>query len=210
MLFLVGCSSEKTDPSSTNTAMMDEIKGRDTDGPRQAIYRMRVPPEWIRRDPLPNESLADTTKALCEFIIADAGGIIRIAIHNFPSETMEQRIPPMAQVVRWQRQFDPIFPNLSSVNPQSFSGYSGLLFTGVGMMKGTETMVLGWALQLAPEHYRTLSALNSTEGKNILKQMQADVTIKATGPRALIETHQAAIIAFAQSFELIEEIPPQP
>ncbi len=207
-LLFSACSQDlSTSSGTTQPSKMEEIKGRNADSQRQAIYRIRVPPGWIRRDPLPEESLADTTKALCEFIIYDGGLMVRIAIHNFPSDTIEQRIPPLAQVSRWQRQLDPIYPNLSSITPQAFSGYSGFLFTGVGLLQGVETMVLGWAMQLAPEHYRALSPPQPGDKTASYQQMKGDVTIKAVGPRPLLEKHQMAIMAFARSFELIEEIP---
>ncbi len=205
-LWLISCSSGAPSTDAPQ-AQMEEIKGRDLDGPRQAVYRLRVPNDWIRRDPLPDESLIDTTKFLCEFLIRDQSETVRIAIHNFPTNTLEQRIPPAAQIARWQRQFDPLYTNLSSTQPQSFSGYSGLLFTGVGLINGVETIVLGWSLLLGQEHYRTLSNTATQSNAALYKQMRADVSIKATGPRALVEKHQAAIVSFARSFELIDEIP---
>lgn len=68
-------------------------------------------------------------------------------------------------------------------------------------------MVLGWSLQLSPEHYRMLSHPSSAENEDKYQQMRADVTIKAVGPKALTEKHRTKIMAFARSFELIEEIP---
>jgi len=185
---------------------MDVIQGRDNDGPRLPVYRMRVPDSWIRRDPLPGESLIDTTKSLCDFLIYEDDGIIRIFIHNFPTKTIEERIPPSAQVARWQRQFESLVPHESHINPQAFSGYSGLLFTGVGILNNEETMVLAWALQIAPEHCRTLSNPDSY----LNKQMRSDVTIKAMGPVTLMKKHKQAIETVARSFELIEEIPGNP
>lgn len=189
---------------------MQEIQGRDYDGKRFEVYRVRVSPDWIRRDPLPNESLSDTTKALCEFLIKDEGGIIRIAIHNFPSESIDQRIPPAAQVARWRQQFEKLLPSDSYTAPQAFSGYSGLLFKGVGTLNGQEMAVLGWSLQIAPEHYRSLSYAPKPEMQPLYREMRADMTIKATGPKTVMQLHEDEISRFARSFELIEEIPPLP
>jgi len=201
---LSGCSTESEADALT---LMQEIKGRDDDGQRTPIYRVRIPDNWVRRDPLPTESLKDTTKALCEFLIYEPGESIRIAIHNFPSETMEQRIPPFAQVERWKQQFAALYSAESSFEPQAFNGYSGQLFIGKGLLEGKESMVMGWALQVAPEHYRTLSSPENENNIPSFKQMRADVTIKASGPKAFMEKHEAKIRAFARSFELIEEIP---
>lgn len=181
--------------------------GRDEGQGRQPVYRVRVPDSWIRHDPLPGDGVVDTTKALCEFILMEGPETIRIAIHNFPSKQLEERIPPEAQVARWQRQFESLEATESQVVPQAFSGYSGLFLTGVGTMQGRPTMVLAWALQLAQEHYRTLTHSIIPEIKKNEDQMRSDVTIKAVGPKGLMEKHKREIIAFARSFELIMEIP---
>lgn len=209
MLFAAGCSNSNSIDSTIPSTMFD-IHDRD----HRFLYRARMPESWISRDPLHDETLTDTTKAICEFIIRDdndhngngRNNLIRISIHNFPSDTMEDRIPPAAQVSRWQRQFDTL-PNTSTITPQAFSGYSGLLFSGKGILQGKETMMLAWSLQLAPEHYRALAHPSTPEETAIFRQMRADITIKAVGPQPLMEKHQASIAAFARSFELIEEVP---
>lgn len=189
-------ASKKNQPS----IRLHEINGRD----HQPLYRIRAPESWIQRDPLPNESLTDTTKAICEFIIRESDEIIRIAIHNFPSEIIQERIPPEQQVFRWKNQFELLIPESSSTIPQAFSGYSGLLFEGIGILKGKSTMMLSWALQLAPEHYQILVHYSQMPNE---KSMRADITIKAVGSLPLMKKHREAIIAMGRSFELIEEIP---
>jgi hypothetical protein len=202
LILLCGCS-EAPPPSHP----MQEIKGRDYHGARFYVYRARVPLNWIRKDPLAEESLTDTTKSLCEFFIPGNEGFIRIAIHNFPSNTLDERIPPMAQIARWQRQFDPLQAEESSTLPQAFNGYIGLKFKGIGLMDGTNTMMLAWSLQLGKEHFQMLSNPKNPADHNNFREMRADVTIKATGPKSLMEDHEEEIIAFARSFELIKEIP---
>lgn len=187
---------------------MQVVMGRnDEQGGRFPVYRVKAPDNWIRRDPLPDESLIDTKKALCEFIILDEDKAIHIVLHNFPSRSPEDRIPPAAQTARWRGQFDSLDLVDTSLQPQSFSGYSGLLLTANGIMKGEATTVLGWGLQLPMEHYRALTLTATPENQRLYEQMRADVTIKATGPQSLIEKHKKTIIAFAHTFELIEEIP---
>lgn len=170
------------------------------------LYRVRIEPTWICRDPLPTEDLSDTTKSICEFIILDDNGNVRMTIHNFPSDNMEERIPPIAQITRWQRQFDTLSHTDSYTIPQAFSGYCGLMFYGSGLQKEKEISILGWAMQLGAEHYRSLSHPNADE-ESTYKQMRSDITIKAVGPSAVIDKYKEAIISFARSFELIEEIP---
>ena len=206
-LGLLFCSC--ADQSPVNLIPMQEIKGRDYDGKRFNVYRIRAPLSWIRRDALPEESLLDTKKSICEFLITENDEIIRIAIHNFPSEEIEQRIPPNAQIARWQRQFEILQPEGTVTIPQAFSGYNGLKFKGTGKINkaNSESIMLGWALQLDKEHYRMLSHPSTPAENNLYREMRADVTIKATGPKELMEMHEEEINHFARSFELIEEIP---
>lgn len=205
LLILCGCQNET--PPSAATSQWQEIHGRDEgDGIRQPIYRVKTPKGWIRHDPLTDESIFDTTKSLCEFIIfEDPESIVRISLHNFPTEDLEQRIPPQAQIARWKQQFETLYtPN---VIPQAFAGYAGLLFTGFGTIKGQEVMVMGWAMQLDERHYRSLSNPANQEEAIRWRQMRGDFTIKAVGPKNLLEKHHEDLILFARSFELLEEIP---
>jgi hypothetical protein len=205
-LLCSGCQSNSS-VESVIEHEMQEIKGRDNDQSSFSVYRVKVPDSWIRRDPLPDESLVDTTKPLSEFIILDSEGVIRIWIHNFPSERVDQRISPLSQKERWQKQFNQIFPNETDTVPQAFNGYSGLLFCGTGVLNDAKKTVYAWALQIAAEHYQTLSQPNSKEEAVRFKQMRADITIKAEGPSSAMKKHTEMIYAFARSFELIEEIP---
>lgn len=206
-LLLGSCHNRHPKEDNSATEMQVVMGRNDEQGGRFPVYRVKAPDNWIRRDPLPDESLIDTKKALCEFFILDADKSIHIVLHNFPSRSPEDRIPPAAQTTRWQGQFDSLDPLDTSLQPQSFSGYSGLLLTANGIMKGETTMVLGWGLQLPMEHYRALTLMATPQNRRLYEQMRADVTIKATGPRSLMEKHKKSIIAFAHTFELIEEIP---
>lgn len=190
-------------PAAPTNTITHHIKDRE----HRPLYRIKYDPTWIVRDPLQDEDLSDTTKALCEFIIPDAEGVIRINFHSFPSEAIDQRIPPTAQVARWQRQFEELSPHDSYTLPQSFSGYAGLLFCGAGTMQGKPMKMMAWSLQLGPTHYRSLLYPSSHQENQLYRQMRADITIKAIGPTALVEKHADAILAFARTFELIEEIP---
>lgn len=194
LLFIfAGCNT-----SPKENIALQPICGRDAE--HRFIYRVQVPVEWGHHAPSLEESLIDTTKPLCEFVIDEQ---IKITIHNFPSESLENRIPPEAQIGRWKRQFS--FLDLSSVSiiSQAYSGFKGLLFEGNGTLNGSKESMMGWSMQLAPLHYRTLTHLNPPN----LQQIRSDVTIKAVGPTNLMEQHREQIIRFARSFELIEAIP---
>jgi hypothetical protein len=212
-LFLSGCSDQN---SLSPQQRSQEINGRDegaADFYRAPIYRVKTPLGWIRKDPSPNSSIAETTKALCEFYIpGEEGNSIRITVHNFPYQTATERIPPQAQTARWKRQFTNVDPTSFSLIPQSFSGFAGLLFEATGTLNGLPTTTLGWSMQLAPEHDRVLSYQMQTHDKEdpaqyVWTQMRADITLKAQGPTEAMQQQHASIMAFARSFELIQEIP---
>jgi len=185
ILFL--CSAcESTAPPQTPP--WSRIAGRDP-AVTQPIYRARIPPTWQRVD---SPQTNDTTKPLGRFLIQDPAGEVEITFHNFPTEAIEPRIPSEAQIARWQRQqAEP-----GSQIPVAHGGFVGLALETDGL--------LAWSLQLAPCHYRTLS---NPPDSRLKQQMRADYTIKATGPHAALVQHREAIIAFARSMELIEEIP---
>lgn len=202
IMLLGGCSQ----CPESSCVKWEEISGRDE--PQNGstvkfpVYRAHVPSNWLREDPPQESSIWDTTKPICEFNIFDPEGKIHIAIHNFPSETLEERVPPIAQIVRWKRQLHPLKLESVCVSPQGHGGFCGLCFQGEGMMKNQPVCVLAWTMQLDPMLYQNLQG-----EETLYKQMRADYTIKATGPAALVEKHREALNAFARSFELIQEIP---
>lgn len=216
MLLVISCVSCDDLPNPPISSFQ-EISGRDegkqinSDYLRSMVYRSKVPLAWHRSDPQQNASIADTTKPLCEFAIEEGSEIVRITIHNFPTIITEERIPPGAQVARWKRQFTELDVTTVAVTPQSYGGFAGLFFEGTGMLGGENKTVMAWAMQLAPGHYSTLSYLantcDSVQEREHLKQVRSDYTIKAVGPKTLMEKHRHSLIAFARSFELIDEIP---
>jgi hypothetical protein len=129
-----------------------------------------------------------------------------VAVHNFPSDSLDQRIPPKAQVMRWQRQFEILDPLSTIIEPVAFNGYAGIKFKGSGTAAGDDLGMIAWALQLAESHF--LALMSSTDVSDLLlKERRSDVTIKATGPSPLIDKYEDDITDFAESFEQIEEIP---
>jgi hypothetical protein len=207
------CSTEETSSTHSKTfqTKVEEICCRDGGGfARCPTYRVRVPRHWVRHDPAPDESIADTRKNLCSFTIEDVDGSIQITIHNFPSESLDARIPPVAQLTRWQRQFSR--PQSHQVTPQAFGGFAGLRLEMTGYMDNqpSEVMMLAWAMQMAHEHYNQLMWGKDQQDEHRLSQMRADYTIKAVGPIALMQRHKKALVRMARRFELIEEIPSRP
>lgn len=202
-LLLLAC-----DPAVPAKPPWQEISGRDefpTMGRivRHPVYRARVPTEWRRMDPRPDQSIFDSTLANVEFQIGDR---IQVFVHNFPADRLEERIPPGAQTARWQRQFSS-FSEDPLLKPIAFSGFAGFYFEGQGDLKGEEKRVFAWALQLPTEHFQRLLISGTPEEERFFRQMRADFTIKAVGDPKEMEIHKEAIHGFANSFELIQVIP---
>jgi len=159
---------------------------------RRPVYRAKVPTGWTRLDP--EGSIRDTREPNVSFLIEDS---LKVTVHSFPTEKLEERIPPFAQVERWKRQLGDVDALVESAG---HGGFVGLFFEG--------PTVLAWSMQLDLEHYQTLSFLaNSPSEDEHFKQMRADYTIKVSGPQVLIDKHRDELFLFANSFELIQEIP---
>ena len=201
-LNLIGCSRSSTTPT---TASWQSIPGRDHGHSieRPLLYRALVPANWIRHDPPETDSIADTTKANCEFMIREDGSEIKLTVHTFPYAQEEERVPPQAQIARWKRQLEDLDLLSVQIAPDSHGGFSGLYFEGQGKLQGKTASVIGWSMRLAPGYDRQLimGRLPLDEDK------RADYTIKAVGPPDMILKHRSDIIQFAHSFELIDELP---
>lgn len=204
-LCIISCHSQETKRSSVRPI---EIAARNESHTlnKPLIYRVKVPTLWNVQTPGADVSLFDTTKPISEFYITEGQEKIRITIHNFPADSIEKRIPPMAQINRWKRQFKSIDPNTESIKAQSFGGYYGWLFEATGLLEGSKSTMMGWTLQLASEHFRSLQRSTSRALEERYRQMRGDVTIKAVGPENLIKKHRDDIIQFARSFQLIDDI----
>lgn len=191
LLLLAGCTTgDKTEKHWT----LHEICGRDKD--HTLVYRIKSPKEWKIVHPEKNEDLSDSKKSLCEFLIQDELGDIKITIHNFTSKSLEERIPPLSQIMRWKKQFEDLDKESVTITPQSYSGFIGLLFEATGKLNGQKQTMICWSMQIAKEHYRILQN----------EQMKADYTIKIVGLQELVKDKTHEIIKFARSFELIDEI----
>lgn len=195
LVFLTGCSQQET-PQATWQTFEARDQGEPLD--RAPLYRAKVPAEWIRKDPTQDESIADTMKPISEFLI---DGDVRLTIHTFP--ITDQRIPPQAQINRWKSQFNLLDPLMTSTTPQFHDGFIGLFFEAEGQIQGKDTMMLGWSMNLANE-YET--KLRSSSHPLDLKK-RADYTIKVVGPSLKVAKSRKAILLFANSFELIDELP---
>lgn len=197
---LTSCSHDHPLDFST----WQQVTGRD-DGEslaRPLLYRAKTFSHWIRKDPLATESIADTTKAICEFYIRENDQLIRVTVHTFPINNPSARIPPQAQIARWKKQFEELDPLAVHIWEDSHGGFSGLGFEGQGLLKGAQTKVMGCSMRLASCYQRLLSQ----SPLSVDRQKCADYTIKASGPPELMNKHRADILAFVQSFELIDEL----
>lgn len=170
---------------------------------RPLLYRAMTPSDWMRKDPSPTESIADTMKPIAEFSIQEGEEVVAITLHTFPVSSEIPSIPAPAQISRWKRQFDPLDIAAAHTEEEAHGGFKGIFFEGSGILNGTPTMVLAWSMQLAPAYIKILS--QEKHSLNIKKR--ADYTIKAIGPPSLLQKHRSDIVAFARSFELIDELP---
>jgi len=200
ILLLVSCGQTNVAPAP----VYQHIQGRD-DAPstgqiiRRPVYRARIPDSWIRKDPQAKESIADTMRPLVEFLIPTPQGEVRLTVHNFPYDHMEERIPPAAQIARWRQQANLEDPLNTREDFRAHDGFAGICLEGDGL--------IAWAMQLCPEHFRCLQQPGPPEQTRYLRQLRADYTIKATGPEEAIHYAKTELINFSDSFQLIQEIP---
>lgn len=202
LLLLFSCSSTGEKPP------WQLIQGRDDgDLQRTEIYRVRVPSSWTRLDPDALQSIADTRLPLCTFQVDD----ITIVIHNFPYRSLEERIPPQAQISRWIRQFQPLDPLPVHQTPQSHGGFAGMYLECSGTLKGEHRGLMAWAMSLDPEHFRNLERhIANSEKEKVIRQIRGDYTIKITGPLQQLREKREDLHQFARSFELFHPLPHRP
>ncbi|MCB1149536.1 MAG: hypothetical protein KDK48_05160, partial [Chlamydiia bacterium] len=143
---------------------------------------------WTLEPAPPHEDLSDTRKPLC---VLKSGSIV-IYVHNFPYDSLDERIPPEAQIARWERQSGKAL----EVKKIQSGGYYGLQILAPG--------VLARAMQLDAEQFQHL--IIGSE-KRFLRQMRADYTLKAVGPADEIEQMYDEIHRLFDSFELQQELP---
>lgn len=205
LFLLSGCDNSSTPP----TGEWQVILGRDEGmaDQRRPIYRAKVPSNWQRIDAAATESIFDSTKANCEFLIGPEDDPVHLVVHSFPSLKLEDRVPPQAQVQRWQRQFDELDLQALQITPCAQGGFTGLLLYAEGILKSRQTAVLAWSMQLAPMHFVALQVKEGAVDPVKMRQRRSDYTIKALGSKDLLAAYRTEIMAFAASFELIEEIP---
>lgn len=177
-----------------------EIKGRDTVSAKKRLplYRIQMPQMWEFNSG--EESVIDTTLPILEAFYQENGETIRLTVHNFPYQDTAQRIPALAQISRWKQQFDVL--QTAQTTPQAFAGFAGFHLYAEGLNGGVDGAVSAWAMELAPEHERTLS--RKTAPSN---QTRSDITIKAVGPKDLMAKQQEVVARIARSFELINPLP---
>ncbi|CAF23815.1 hypothetical protein [Candidatus Protochlamydia amoebophila] len=178
----------------------EEMKGQE----RILLYRALIPQSWIRQDPSLKDSLIDTTLSICEFYAKEGNDQARITIHTFPINERQLRIPPLAQIERWKKQFEDLDLLSVNVTTQSHGGFIGLCLEAEGTYQGQLQKMLAWSMHLSPEYDRQL---NNRKDQLKYRLMRADYTIKIVGPASLINKQRKAFFQFANSFELIEELP---
>lgn len=184
--WLSGCTNQEEARIPWQT-----IQGRDRTLTRP-LYRVRAPLEWIRVDPSIDVDLSDTTLPITTFYLNEASPPIRITLHTFPYTDPKGRIPPQAQVARWKQQAE----GSSTISSVAHGGFHGLFFES--------NQFLAWSMKIGEPYEQLFERLNSTA---FTQALRADYTIKAVGSPHLLEQYRDELIAFARSFEWIEEMP---
>ena len=202
----------KNQSNSKSTLTTIGISGRESSilsKEQTTIYEIDVPFNWICIEPSIGNTLLDTKKPIYELVIENEEGDdeedIHITIHNFPNHSIEERIPPNAQINRWKQQFTILEEANTQISKQSFGGFKGLKFQGVGKIKEEDKMMIGWIMQLPHEHYYALGF--PEKNRSQLYNLCADYTIKVIGPPEMIMKHQKSIEKAVQTFRLYKEIP---
>lgn len=168
-----------------------------------SIYRACIPNDWVILAPESPDYLADTTLPIISFNIPSED--ICITVHNFPTQNIEESISPQWQINRWQKQFAQIDATSMQSIPLIQGGFIGYLFEANGTIKNKPKSILAAAMQIIPEHYRSLQ--HDVRKELEYKQMRADYTIKAVGSPESIKNKREEIVSFIESFELIHAIP---
>src|SRR5262249_35231261 len=100
------------------------------------------------------------------------------------------------------QQFDEYHPSTLLVQPCSHGGFAGLQIYCEGTVANKEQALLGWSMQMPI----LLSQEVLREGSPLSHQKAADYTIKVVGSPSAIAKNKDALVAFSNSFELIDEI----
>lgn len=178
----MGCQSEPLPQVETVF-----IKGRFSSAP---IYQVKVPLDWAITYPKSSQDLKDTTLPLLTLQI---DGQITITFHNFPSQRIEERILPEAQVARWKKQIQIKQSDLSSY---SIEGFGGFRLEASGIRDGKEEAVIAYAMQLTPQLYKLIDSIDK----------RSDWTVKAIGKPSAILTYRQKIDEFVESLEWVDPV----
>lgn len=153
-------------------------------------YRAWVPSSWVDRVRYSKDHLEDTTLPTLSLEWDD----VSVVFHPFPTAYKEQRIPPEAQIARWQRQTG----EEGFVEPISIGGFYGYRFEA-----GNEKAVLAFALALRGEHYQALTGSFLPREEHL----RSEYTVKAVGSKRALELLKSDIEGFVESIHLINPIP---
>lgn len=203
LLIIVSCNPSPPLPPRKWRLISGRIE--DSSVKKPLLYRAYLPSRWIQVELNREVSIMDTTQPVAEFFLEENERKIRLTFHTFPIHEDFQRIPPEAQIARWKQQFDELDPLSILISPVSHGGFHGLAFEGQGVLKEEPAAVMGWSMLLADIYARQLKESFSLADQT----KRADYTIKATGDPDMVRRYRTEIANFAQSFELIEELPAQ-
>jgi hypothetical protein len=143
-----------------------------------------------------DKDLSDTKVPIKKYQLED----IVITVHTFRVAQDKPKITPQNQVERWLEQISQGRKCTYTTQERSRSGYTGILLTA----NCEKNSLIAVAMELDREFRRQL--LEESSDKSLEKA--SDFTIKAIGAKEQIDKYKKDILAFIDSFELIEEFIP--
>ncbi len=173
------------------------------------LYRFMPPENWKRVDS-GEPAAADSREPIAHYQLQLDGEQVDLTIHNFPIDTLDERIPPEAQIARWKQQIDEMNLSTVQVKPQAFGGFVGLLLQAEGIKQRKPLAMMAWTMQLAPQFYTALELLDTPEKHSFTRQLHADFTIKIVGSPSLLAREKEKIERSARTFALLDELPQPP
>lgn len=165
------------------------ISGRYSNLP---IYSAKIPGNWVIIMPKEDADLKDTKIPLISFNLPDG---ILVTFHTFPGDSLENRIPPMAQIERWKNQFKGKDFELIPLSRCGFGGYCLRIFDDSGM--------IGYAMQLTPTLFQSMLYPHFKIEELYFTEMRGDFTVKAIGKGSALEREQKIIDDFVKSLKWI-------
>lgn len=118
-----------------------------------------------------------------------------VTFHTFPSDSLDKRIPPTAQIERWKKQLNGKESEITPYTRCGFGGFRIVCFEEKGM--------IGYAMQLTPPLFQAMLYPHSKLEDVYFTEMRSDYTVKAVGSGKALENEAVNIDSFVKSLKWI-------